>query len=347
MARTPQVRNIALALILGLGRSGTSTFSRALRTMGVDLGDNLTPPEIGVNDKGFWEDEDFLSLNRDMLSFLGMDWYHLSQTPISAELVKRLRNNGFLDRATNLLLSKTTNASIFGFKDGRTTKLLPFWATAFERCGLYEVKYLIALRNPLSVAKSYNKYMGIEPARIYLLWPGYMISALKYSFGKRRVLSDYDRLLRSPRDELKRIASRLALTIDADDLHDFVDDFLDRKLRNSLHTDRALAKSRDVPPLVKEVYHTLLAAASDEIDLEDDGFQTILSAWEAEYNRLAVPLQLIDKLACEKHDAETRRQERLHRFLEPGLSAGRMDGTEIDKRAPSIRRRRGRAAPRG
>lgn len=71
-----------LIVVVGMHRSGTSTITRSLQVMGVELDDNLMPPAAD-NEKGFWEDCDLNALNIEMLSVLGKDWF--SFFPVTAK----------------------------------------------------------------------------------------------------------------------------------------------------------------------------------------------------------------------------------------------------------------------
>ena len=51
-----------LIIMLGMHRSGTSTITRGLKVLGVELGNKLMPPVLGDNDKGYFEDIDLLYL---------------------------------------------------------------------------------------------------------------------------------------------------------------------------------------------------------------------------------------------------------------------------------------------
>ena len=139
-----------IIVVLGMHRSGTSALTRGLQTLGVDLGDRLMPPLAENNEKGFWEDLDINALNLEMLDFLNKDWHFLS--PIQLSDVDILCKNGYETRALELLRKKTSNTEIFGFKDPRVTKLLPFWMVVFRKSEL-DVNYIITLRHPLSVCK--------------------------------------------------------------------------------------------------------------------------------------------------------------------------------------------------
>lgn len=278
--------------VLGMHRSGTSAVARSLQVMGVELGDNLMPPMKDVNEKGFWEDLDISMLNNELLRFLRNDWHHLK--PIKTEDVKNLMSGNYSDKATRLLSRKIENIDIFGFKDPRLAKLLSFWREIFDSCHL-ETSCVVAVRHPISVAKSLAKRDGFEVEKSYFLWLGHVIASLSGSTGLKRILVDYDRLMRSPRHEISRIADRLDLEVDLPELQEYESDFLDSTLRHSVYELGDLSADRTCPPLVKEIYTTLLDVASDKMDLNDPALQLLVERWVDEYERLESILSLVDK----------------------------------------------------
>lgn len=93
--------NQPLVVVLGMHRSGTSVVTRALRSVGVSLGDRLMPAIAGVNDKGFWEDLDIVNLNERLLSACGHVWH--SVRSLKPGDVERLCEQGYLKEALQLL----------------------------------------------------------------------------------------------------------------------------------------------------------------------------------------------------------------------------------------------------
>src|SRR5210317_53351 len=67
-----------LVVVLGMHRSGTSVAARALKVLGVDLGDHLIPPIKNNNDRGFWEDIDINNFNNELLDKMGSNWDRLT-----------------------------------------------------------------------------------------------------------------------------------------------------------------------------------------------------------------------------------------------------------------------------
>ena len=173
------VKNIIL--VMGMHRSGTSAITRALQVFGIQLGEKLMPA-LPDNAKGFWEDLEINALNIEMMNAINSDWHNLA--PIGVEDVSKLINSKFFLQAVSLLCQKTEDASVFGFKDPRVSKLLPFWKAVFAHCE-FSVQYIITLRNPLSVCKSLQIRDGFDHRKSYALWQAHLIYALLETVGEK------------------------------------------------------------------------------------------------------------------------------------------------------------------
>jgi hypothetical protein len=293
--------NDKLIVVLGMHRSGTSVITRALQVLGVNLGDTLYSATEGVNDKGFWEDIDLHSLDVEMLAALGSDWHHLS--PISHGDVGVLRNKGYFLRAVELLRQKMSAEHIFGFKDPRIAKLLPFWKEVFNYCQ-FDVSYILTVRHPTSVVKSLAKRDSFDADKSYLLWLGHIITSMVDSTDGKRVIVDYDRLMRSPENELARIAKATDLEIDPAELQSYKTEFIDQKLRHTVYDLNDLSLDSACPPLVREIYAELLDVASDKIQIDDIALQRNVELWAGEFERLKSALVLVDKLCTQKAELD-------------------------------------------
>jgi len=60
--------------VIGMHRSGTSMVTKALETLGVELGQQLLMA-ANDNQKGFYEDKSIVDLNDRILEYAGMAWY--------------------------------------------------------------------------------------------------------------------------------------------------------------------------------------------------------------------------------------------------------------------------------
>jgi len=282
-----------VVVVLGMHRSGTSVITRGLQVMGVGLGDRMLPAMEDNNAKGFWEDVDLNALNIEMLSALGSDWHHLA--PIERGEVEDLHKKGYFLRAIELLRQKVGNSTTFGFKDPRVAKLFPFWKGVFRHCQ-FELSYVLAVRHPLSVAKSLAKRDGLDARKSYLLWLGHVITSLSGTMGEVCVIVDYDRFMESPENELHRIAKCLELEIGQAGLQIYKSEFINEGLRHTLYDLNDLLLDDACPQLVREIYTALLDVASDKIRIQDPAIQNKISHWVSEFERLKSPLILADEL---------------------------------------------------
>ncbi len=295
-----------LIVVLGMHRSGTSAITRGLEVMGVDLGGDLLPPMEGVNDKGFWEDAELNAFNIELLNYVESDWHFL--TPIRDHDVDRLRDNEYVERALNILQKKTISSPIFGFKDPRVAKLLPFWKDVFAESG-FTIGYILMIRNPLSVARSLFKRDGFSAGKSYLMWTEHVLNSIIGTVGETRVLVDYDRLMQNPNGELLRIAQAFDLEIVPARMEKFKEEFLDEDLRHSLFQSDDVINDPLVPSLLKEVYRETVKASVNTNYLESTEFEKCLARWIKEFSFQEPAFALVDELTIQVLEKEKLMQK--------------------------------------
>ncbi|WP_421684432.1 hypothetical protein HKW98_08715 [Stutzerimonas urumqiensis] len=254
-----------LVAVLGMHRSGTSAITRGLKVLGVELGERLLAPQVGSNEKGFWEDGDVTALNNELLAALGHDWQSI--TPISEADLLGPAVQGFKLRAVQLLRDRYDRIACYGVKDPRMARLLPFWQEIFKHLRL-QTKYVIACRNPMSVAQSLVKRNQFDMEKGYLLWLEHMLLCLRHTSGAQRVFVDYDLIVNNPNEQLERIGRNLDLPFVEDKLHEYSQEFLETSLRHNQFSPEDLcldpAASQDVLTL-----HDLLSDLAFERRADD------------------------------------------------------------------------------
>jgi len=257
-----------IIVVLGMHRSGTSAITYSLQLLGVGLGDDLHPAGFD-NPKGFWEDRECLEINEKLLNHLGSAHDRLDFAWECA------RNDSFigelLSKAKQLVIQRLTeNDGLWGFKDPRTCRLLSFWRDVFDSVGC-EVSYVIASRNPLSVASSLDKRNNIPFEKSCYLWLQHMLPAVLDSQESPRLVVDYDLLIDAPLKQLLRISAKLRLPIldeNGDAVREYLNDFLDDSLRHTKFSATDVALDNRVPPDLISAYHLLLSASHDESSLD-------------------------------------------------------------------------------
>ncbi len=258
-------------------RSGTSPITRGLKALGVELGEDLMPaaPE---NPTGFWEDAALYELNERLLATLGRAWY--SVAPIQSEMWNLPEIQALKLEAVETVKTRFGNFPLWGFKDPRTARLLPFWKDLFKHLGIAE-SYVLIIRNPISVARSLKVRNLLAVEKSYLLWLQHSVEAYANTCGMPRVVVDYDVLMAHPAEQLRRIAERLALPLDPtveDAIKDYAHGFLDDGLRHSVFEPTDVHLDIHAPDLVSNTYDLLRQVALDQLDADSKDFQSALSS---------------------------------------------------------------------
>ena len=262
---------IALVLVLGMHRSGTSALTRGLRVLGVDLGENAVKA-LPCNPKGFFEDEDIVTCDMALLSEGGLTWK--SVPPPDADLLRRLAEGEWGAQAATLLAQKAQGAlergrRLYALKDPRMTRVLPFWRAAARAAGL-PVAATLCLRHPASVAGSLAARDGMDARTACALWTAYTVDAVRHTQGMPRICVSYDLLLSEPRRQMQRLGHFLEVKVDETELSAFAEGFLDNALRH--HTEaEAAAPASPEERQAYAVYELLtpLAASPDGKGLDE------------------------------------------------------------------------------
>ena len=279
----------SVVMILGMHRSGTSVLARCMEVFGFSLGSRLLPAQAD-NPKGFFEDEEIVNLNDEMLASLGSSWDKISI--IHDDDVRSLCAAEFFFRAVQMIEKRLQVFPHFAVKDPRLVLLLPFWKKVFASCKI-PVKYVIPVRNPISVAASLKKRNGMELGLGIQLWLAYVLASFRYSDGETRVVVDYDALLEDSSREISRISSALHLPLDEEKRHHFQEEFLDHSLRHTAVDLQSLRRNPECPEMAGDLYELLLKVAADELILESPEVKNRIAAlikefmWQEIYHRLA------------------------------------------------------------
>ncbi len=265
-------------LIVGMHRSGTSVLARGLQALGVSIGDNLLPGNEW-NPNGYFEHADIVSLNDALLGLVGKRWDSLALPPWD-EMGPLFES--YKAQALALLEKDFAGQALFGIKDPRASRLLPFWQSVFERAGMRDC-YVIALRTPGSVARSLSARNGFKPEKSCLLWLQHLVCAIGDTQGKARVVVDYDALMADPAAQLRRIAATLELpvtTATQQAIAEYADGFLAESLRHSVEDPAELRNDPRIGELVARTYGLLRRLARDEVNTPEP-WQAFAHEWRA------------------------------------------------------------------
>lgn len=301
--------------ILGMHRSGTSTITRAVNLLGAYLGEDsdLMPPAQD-NPEGFWERQDIMDLDDEILHHFKRPWGTGNPLPNGWHLLEEARP--YRDKITALIKAHFSGHELWAWKDPRTSVVFELWRDVLKELGVDAV-CLIAVRNPLDVARSLEKRDGFPRDRGYGIWFNYNLAALKASADLRRAFVSYDRFLDDWESELKRCADVLGIEWpeDASFLRDTMKGFIRPNLRHSHSGVEDLLSSGAPEPVVR--LYRLLESVTGPTSEPDQKFNEKIDALEKEFSSYArfynddlMKLWALERLLIEKEGllAEKERQ---------------------------------------
>ena len=177
-----------VVVVLGMHRSGTSAVAGCLHRLGVDFGPRLMPATED-NPRGYFEHVDFVNLHDRLLLALGRAWDDTSPFPPGWWQGDALADR-FCAEAVRLVQRDFADTPLWGFKDPRLCRLLPWWRLRWRELGC-EPRFVIVRRPPLEVAASLGKREGFSAAKSHLLWLQHVLDAERETRGCPRVVIDF------------------------------------------------------------------------------------------------------------------------------------------------------------
>ena len=268
--------------VVGMHRSGTSAVARGVSALSVDLGDNFFDLQPD-NPTGYWEDKTIVGINQRVLEELKLKWDDAA--PIARDRFMHHRIRLLRLKAVRYFNEHFTARPLWGFKDPRTIRLLPFWVDALHDCSA-EDAYVVAIRHPLSVAASLFRRQEITREKAERLWLAHNVPFLHELRGKPLAVVDYDLLMQEPRAQLERIARKIGLRPEDGNspaIEHFAGEFLDERLRHTAFAPDDFDATTGAGRLTHRAYVMLYALASDR--REPDA--RFWAEWEELQRRLA------------------------------------------------------------
>jgi len=286
--------------VVGAGRSGTSTITRGLQALGVELGDRLKAP-TEKNPTGFFEDRDLLRIAKRVRSELGLRAESVSL--INPDLWGSPALEVLTNEAEETITRRFSRYPLWGFKYAQTLRMLPFWESVMARTGV-KLAFVVAARNPLSVARSRSK---LDPLRglqekTDLEWLVNVVPYFRRLAGYPFVVVEYDLLMEDPRAQIMRMASALDIPLDAANrrgIEAFAGEFLKPGMRHSRFTDADLDKDPRLNPLARDAYRWLRRLATDDISADDEALWQDWAQLESRLAETAPALRHVDYLEAE------------------------------------------------
>ncbi len=177
-------------VVVGMHRSGTSLCSNVLGMMGVDMADEPTPGP--GNELGHFERWDIVGLQDEALALFDRTYYSPTHDfPLPPAWWADFRLRPIRARLKERLQEILGRGGLVGFKDPRTTRLMPIWTQIFGELRL-RPRFVVCLRNPAHVAISLQTRDGLELETGELRALDYIVDALRHTRGRDRCFIHYE-----------------------------------------------------------------------------------------------------------------------------------------------------------
>jgi hypothetical protein len=235
--------------------------ARLLKSCGLILGPDteLVGPDAG-NVDGHFEHRQFVKINEAILSHFGGSGASPPTLKIGWEMEPGITE---LVSEAKLLVESFRGYPIWGWKDPRTTLLLPFWKQIVP-----QLRYIICVRSPLEVARSLwaRDRMPVEQGA--LLWNRYITAAIRHTDGSPRIFTFYEDFFHEPLPEIGHLVDFCGLPLPPD--QPTVVDMISKPLRHHVSTTMELMAEEKVLPEYKLFYLSLRAVsvAGSSVDQE-------------------------------------------------------------------------------
>ncbi|MBO0610923.1 sulfotransferase family protein [Myceligenerans salitolerans] len=255
-----------LVLIVGSGRSGTSTLTGVLKRLGMYVPQPEVPADRS-NPRGFGEPQWVVDFHSRLLKRAGV------RTADAAPDAHRhtamlAANHEVRDRLSTWLSAQFEISSDVLVKDPRLLWFLDVWRESASDLGA-DVSSITMLRSPTEVVRSKaTNYHRFSPSVMVSGWINTMLLAERLTRGSRRSFLRYADILADWRSPVFGMARLLDITpvLHADEeLRRRVDEYIDPGLRRSGVEWDGLPVSRELLQLADDVWAELSASA-EEID---------------------------------------------------------------------------------
>ena len=287
--------------VLGMHRSGTSTVSNFITSLGYDLGHHPMAPRED-NPKGFWENTEITRVNDEILALHGLRWDSL--TLIQDLPIESICNDKQIRSKVLQVVGEEFDTDSISIKDPRMCHLLPLWKSVLNEAN-YETHYVTVNRDPTAVAKSLAKRDMMSFERGLLLWLLYSISLARHIAASSTIAIDYDKLMKSP------VASLAPLKpLNPDVFSEQVPKFVDEFLADSLYHHSPTGTTNSLARYALSIKQTLDKSESSKglknINVQLDALLQMYSYKEVN----DLPASLYDELSETKAHAAKLEGER-------------------------------------
>ncbi|MBZ9883168.1 hypothetical protein LB535_12475 [Mesorhizobium sp. CA10] len=253
-------------MVLGMHRSGTSALTRVLSLLGATLPERV----IGADDNnasGYWEPTSLNMLNEQLLAEAGSSWDDWRTFDLGTLSSSRVQF--FKDEIARNVEREYGHEAVIVLKEPRISRFSSLYEEVLASIN-FKTKYILTVRNPISVIASLNQRDGMTSAFGSMLWLRHVLDAERATRGAPRAFLSYESLVEDWRPSIARVGKTLSIDWSASHAEAKVeiDRFLSAKHQHHVATTERLLANGAILDWVKDTY---FAARSLEKDPNDIG----------------------------------------------------------------------------
>jgi hypothetical protein len=307
----PADRNVVV--VIGPGRSGTSTLAGALAHSGYAVPGSAIPGDR-TNPGGFFEPSWVVDLHRSLLHRAGVST--LDTSPDAYRFARHVGEaRGVRRGASDWLAARLEEHPRLVVKDPRIVWFHDLWV---ETCAALDARVTFAtmVRHPAEVSSSRRRYyttMASQASRTQNVhavagWVNVSLLAEEATSGAPRAFVRYVDLVADWRPALATVAGRLDLLLEPppQDVPHPVDDFIDP----ALHRLRVDWDDVDVPTALRDLAEAVWQALSELADRDDLARRDQLTSLRAEYAAMIRDAAVLTRDGTRRRIRTARRRAR-------------------------------------
>jgi hypothetical protein len=200
-----------ITVVLGFHRSGTSMTAHILSVLGVTMGDDagkgMLIGNAVENQKGYWEDEDFLDLSSRLMTRAGGGW---DNPPSTDRLMNVLKSKESVEPMIEDLLAKKIERGHprWGWKDPRTVITWPLYAPYLPNARIVRLH-----RKPEAAVNSllHRERNNMAVQKAMYLYTDAQVRMDRHVIGRQVFDIDYDVVISSDREAQRALITALAV----------------------------------------------------------------------------------------------------------------------------------------
>jgi GT2 family glycosyltransferase len=240
--------------ILGMHRSGTSLLAALLGALGVRLSDDLMPGNA-FNERGYYESQSIAAIHDEILGALDSSWStSTTLNPLPNQWWKQPEIRGLKEQLKTIVRRQAHSdpATVWGFKDPRTARLLPLWDEIIAELDL-DARYVLSVRDAREVAGSLSAREGMTQTLSELLWLEHNAGAIEYLGDRLHAIVRYEQWFEDPLSGARELIGRLGFEVpDENALKSAVQALVSSDLRHQRAIDSPFSL-----PFTRELYDAI------------------------------------------------------------------------------------------